>query len=129
MAKWLTSLALFAVLGGHVVAGMPLHSGEQECNMPGMTGDMDCCAKAHTQGNTPQITAARLCCAVNCPSSSTPPPTSSVLRVSPLAVVARHPAAIRTRFAVSVSMLRSDSARDHLQHSQPSYIQHLALLI
>jgi hypothetical protein len=127
MAKWLASLFLIAVLGGSAVAGMPLHSGEQECDMPGMKDGVDCCAKAHAERPTPEVTAARLCCALNCPSSGTTTPTSSQLRLAPS--VAPHPATFQTPFVIPGAILRSDPARDQPQHSPPSYLRHLALLI
>ena len=129
MTKWLTSLALLVALGGGVLAGVPLHSGEQECNMPGMSGDMDCCAKARKQAATLEVIAARLCCAVNCPSSGTTPPADSAQRTPPLAVVAQHPAAARSPFVIPSTRPRSDSAQGNLEDSQPTYIRHLALLI
>ena len=129
MTKWLTSLALLVALGGGVLAGVPLHSGEQECNMPGMKGGMDCCAKARQRAATPEVTAARLCCAVNCSSSGTTPPEGSARRTPPLDVVARHPAAVRPPFVIPSSRPRSDSAQSHPEDSQPTYIRHLALLI
>jgi hypothetical protein len=116
------------VLGGSVVAGMPLHTSEHECEMPGMKDGMDCCAKAHAQRVTPEVTAARICCAVNCQSRGATTPTSSLLRVAPPAVVAQHPTATRNTF-LTCSRLRFDSAREERQHSPPAYIQHLALLI
>lgn len=128
MAKWLTSLVLLVVMGASVLAGTPLHTGGRECDMKGMKDGMDCCAKAHAQGNAPEVTAARLCCAVNCQSPGTTP-ASSVLRVTPPATVAQHPAAIQTLFVIPGLPLRFDSAREHPQHSPPAYIQHLALLI
>jgi hypothetical protein len=129
MAKWLTSLALIVALGGGVLAGMPLHSEGQECAMSGMGSHMDCCAKAHKQAATPEVTAARLCCAFNCPSSGTTPPSSSVQRVSPLSVIAQHPAAVQSPLVIPTLRPRLDAAQDHLQNSQPTYIRHLALLI
>jgi hypothetical protein len=129
MAKWLTSLFMLAVLGGSTVAGMPLHSAGHECNMPGMKGDMDCCAKAHARQDSPDVRAARLCCAVNCPSSGAATPTTSSLRVSPPAATPQHPASPRTAFVIPAPNLPFDSAREHPQHSPPAYIQHLALLI
>jgi hypothetical protein len=126
MAKWLTSLALIVALGGSVLAGMPLHSGEQGCSMG---GDMDCCAKAQAQAGPPEVTAARLCCAVNCPSSGTTPPTSSIQRISPLAIIAQHPATINSPFVIPSLGIRFGLTQDHLQNSQPTYIRHLALLI
>lgn len=129
MAKWLTSMALIALLGGSAVAGMPLHSGEQECNLPGMTGGMDCCAKARKQAATPEVTTARLCCAFNCPSSGTTPQTYSAQRSSPLLIIVQHPATVRSAFVIPNLRLRFDPAQDYLQNPQPTYIRHLALLI
>jgi hypothetical protein len=129
MSKWLTSLTLIALLGGNAIAGMPLHSGEQECNMPGMTGGMDCCAKAQKQVATPEVTTARLCCAFNCPSSGTTPQTYSAQRSSQLLIIAEHPATVRSPSVIPILRPRFDPAQDHLQNSQPTYIRHLALLI
>jgi hypothetical protein len=129
MVKWLTSLFLIAVLGGGAVAGMPLHSGEQECDMPGMKDGMDCCAKARAERPTPEVTAARLCCALNCPSPGTTAPTSSQLRLAPSVVIAAHPATFQTPFVAPVSALRFDSVPSHPEHSPPFYLRHLALLI
>jgi hypothetical protein len=67
MKLWLTSLFLLAALAGGVFAGMPLHSGK-------MDSQMKCCDKAKSKDKTPEASAARLCCAVNC---TDPVPTSS----------------------------------------------------
>jgi hypothetical protein len=128
MAKWLTSLALITVIAGSALAGMPLHSGEQECTMSGMSSSMDCCALAHMQGDTPEISGARLCCAVNCPQSGTTGPGSSIQRTSPL-VIAPHPATIQPPPAIPASKLGYYPAQDHPPNSLPTYIRHLALLI
>ncbi len=128
MAKWLTSLFMLAAFCGGAVAGMPLHSGEQECPMHEMKDGMDCCAKAHAQQLTPEVEVARLCCAVNCPSSGTTTPTTSLLRVQ-LSATAQYPAVPPTAFVVPAAPLRFDSAREHPQHSPPPYIRHHALLI
>jgi hypothetical protein len=128
VAKWLTSLFLLAALGISAVAGMPLHSGEHECNMPGMKDGMDCCAKAHAQQDTPEVTAARLCCAINCSTPGTTP-TGERLRLSPLAVTAPRPATLKTPFVALSSTLLYSLLKGHPQHSPPAYIQHLSLLI
>jgi len=130
MTKWLTSLILIATLGSSVLAGMPLHSNEQECSMSGMSASMDCCAIAHTQGNTPMISAARLCCAVNCPQSGTSTPTTSLQRISPLVAVTLHPSITRILTASPILKRQPfDLEHNLLQDFQPSYIRHLALLI
>ena len=127
MTKWLTSLVMIAFLGG-VFAGMPLHTAERECAMSGM-GGMDCCATAQMQGDTPEITAARLCCALNCSQSGTTTPTGTrVLRI-PQFVIAIHPAAIASTAAIPTPSFRFDSAQASLRDSHPAYIRHLALLI
>src|ERR1700704_6210110 len=71
MVLRLASLALVLVIGGTVFAGIPLHSNEQECSMPGMAG-LDCCKKAaQAESLTPEVSTARLCCALDCSQSGT----------------------------------------------------------
>lgn len=125
MAKWLTSLVLIAALGGSALSGMPLHASERACNMAGM---MDCCAVARAQDDVPEVSAARLCCTINCPQPGTTP-TNSFQRSAPLLVIALHPATIQPPLAVPGSRLYSNSSQNYLHNSQPTYIRHLALLI
>jgi hypothetical protein len=127
MTKWLTSLVMIAVLGG-VLAGMPLHADKQECGMGGMNSQMDCCATALTQGDAPEVMAARLCCALDCSQSGPTAPTNTV-RCSPLAIILLHPAALQPRPALPTPRLPAEAARGLLTDSQPTYIRHLALLI
>ena len=129
MAKWLTSLVLVLVLGASALAGMPLHSNEEECSMGGMTGEMDCCATAHQKGETPQISTARLCCVVNCPQQGTTTPTGSFKPNSSLAINVIHPAAVQQPFVLPSASPGLISSHDYLSHSPPTYIRHLALLI
>ena len=128
MAKWLTSLFLLAALGVNAVAGTPLHSGEHECNMPGMKDGMDCCAKAHAQQETPEVKAARLCCSINCSSPCTTQ-AGIQLRLSPLAATAPRTITFKSPFVTLSSILRYSLVSGHPQHSPPAYIRHLALLI
>lgn len=123
------SLVMIAALGASALAGMPLHSDVQECNMSGMNGDMDCCARARKQAATPEVVAARICCALNCPSSGTLPPAGSIQLVPPSSLIAEHPAAIYSLFVIPRLRLRPDSLRDYSQNTLPAYIRHLALLI
>ena len=59
----LTSLVLVLMLGGSAFAGVPMQLGEHSCSMDHMMGDMDCCKAALVQSQSPQASAARLCCA------------------------------------------------------------------
>jgi len=69
MVKWLTSAILLLALASGVVAGTLLH-------ISGMGGGMmGCCDKAKSNEQSSEANAARLCCAINCTSST---PTSSV---------------------------------------------------
>jgi hypothetical protein len=132
MTKWLTSLVLLLAIAGSTLAGMPLHSGEQECSMSGMSGmsgGMDCCAVAHMQSDTPEVSAARLCCAVNCPQSGTTAPGGSLQRISSVVIIAPHPATIQPPPPLPASKPGYHPAQDYLPNSQPTYIRHLALLI
>src|SRR5215207_2673154 len=83
MKKRLASLFLLLMLAGSTFAGVPLHFGNGECSMHGM---MDCCKAALMANDSPEVAAAKLCCAVDCPTNSS---TSS--RVTPL----RAPASVR----------------------------------
>src|SRR5216117_3182320 len=91
----LTSLMLVLFICAGLSAGMPLHSNEQECSMPEMAG-MDCCKKAaQAESLTPEVSTARLCCALNCPQSGTTGSTGSQLP-RPLASqpIGIHPASV-----------------------------------
>src|ERR1700730_6861665 len=90
------SLVLILVIGGSVFAGIPLHSNEQECNIPGMDG-MDCCKKAaQAEILTAEASTARLCCALNCSQSGTTGSRGSQLpRPSTSQAKAIHPASVQ----------------------------------
>src|SRR6267142_5587711 len=90
------SLALILIIGGSVFAGIPLHSNEQECSMPEMAG-MDCCKKAtQAESVTPDVSTARLCCALNCSQSGTTGSTGSQLpRPAASQAIAIHPASVQ----------------------------------
>lgn len=94
-----------------------------------MTG-MDCCKKAaQTDELTPEVSTARLCCALNCSQSGTtgtnetrlPRPSAS----QALFIPASSAAPVVARFQ---SLLRN-SAESPPPYSSPVYIRHLALLI
>lgn len=122
MAKWLTALVLIVTLGGNALAGFSMHPEEKGCKMPG------CCETARSPEHTPETYAARTCCALNCPQPA-PTGTASAVRLSPLAVVPAHPAAVVLPPAVTCPRPGPGETRTHLLSSKPTYIRHLALLI
>jgi hypothetical protein len=130
MVTRFASLALVLVIGGSVFAGMPLHSNEQGCNMPEMAG-MDCCKKAAlTERLTPEVSTARLCCALNCSQSGTTGSTEMRLpRPAANQAIAIHPASLKPIIGSLHLSLRSSWADSPPPYSNPAYIRHLALLI
>src|SRR5438093_11651136 len=123
MVTRLVSLALVLVIGGSVFAGIPLHSNEQECSMPDM-GGMDCCKKAaQAESLTPEVSTARLCCALNCSQSGTTGSTKSRLP-RPLASqpIGIHPASVKPVVGSLHLFLRSSWADRPPPYSNPAYI-------
>src|SRR5436189_6134930 len=130
MAYRLASLALVLVIGGSVFAGVPLHSNEQECSMPDIAG-MDCCKKAAlAESVTPEVSTARLCCALNCSQSGTTGSTSSRLpRPSASQAIPIQPSSVQPIVGPHHSFLTTSWAHSPPPYSNPAYIRHLALLI
>jgi hypothetical protein len=123
MWKWFTGLTLIAAMLGGAV-GVGAHEGEGSCPMTNMP---DCCKKAHSSGNSSEVSMARLCCNLNCsePGSGGTNTSSSFSAqpgVTPVAAVMPNPAPFSEPF-------RRDAQSPHKNHSSPKYIQHLALLI
>ncbi len=80
MKKWLTSLFLLFALASGVLAGTPVFSGNAENGMSAMK----CCKKKSHEVKS--VSAAQLCCAVNC-SSPAPTAPGASFNFSPLAVI------------------------------------------
>jgi hypothetical protein len=123
MRKWVTAFILIAAMLGGAV-GVGAHEGEGSCPMSNMP---DCCKKAQSASNTPEVSMARLCCNLNCsePGSS----GSNASSFSPQPGVA--PNVILLPQAVFFNGIAAGRHRQtpHIQDSNPKYIQHLALLI
>ena len=126
MAKWLTSFVLLAVMTSSSLAGTPLHSGEHECSMSEMP---DCCETARAQSDTPEAAMAQLCCTINCTQTGTAAP-SGTLKIRPALPVVSLPATTpRPGAQLNIALVRDKEPPEHQQHSPPTYIRHLALLI
>ncbi len=125
MRKWFTALTLVAAMLGGAV-GVGAHQGEGSCPMSNLP---DCCKKAQSASNTPEVSMARLCCNLNCsePGSSG---TSSSSTVSPQQGTAPNTAIIPSAARFNDVALLGRYAQTPSPHdSSPKYIQHLALLI
>jgi hypothetical protein len=124
MRKWFTAfIVIIAMLGGAV--GVRAHEGEATCPLTNMP---DCCKRAQSNGNAPDVSMARLCCNLNCsePGSGGSNASSSFSRqpsVEPIAML--MPQAVPFN-GIAVNGYRQSP---HKQDSYPKYIQHLALLI
>jgi hypothetical protein len=125
MRKWFTALALVAAMFGGAV-GVGAHDQEGTCPLSNLP---DCCEKAQSASNSPEVSMARLCCNLNCsePGSSG---TSTSSNVSPqqgtLPITAIMPGAAPFN-GITVSGRYAQTFSPH--DSNPKYIQHLALLI
>src|SRR5882672_2070660 len=125
MRKWLVNSILLLAVAGNAAIGMPLHSNEESCPI----GEMDCCKKAAmTQSATPQVTAARLCCALNCSQEGTTPSNGNSTSSQPLSISA-HPASIELPLPSTLVIGRLHDVHGPSIYSNPPYIRHLALLI
>ena len=125
MRKWLVNSILLLAIAGNAAIGMPLHSNEESCPM----GEMDCCKKAAmAQRATPQVTAARLCCALNCSQEGTTPSNGNSTSSQPLSISA-HPASLDPPFSSPSVFINGYQTHGPPIYSNPTYIRHLALLI
>ena len=128
MKKWLTSLFLIVALASGVLAGMPLHSGNDNSQM------MDCCKKAKSKEQSREASIARLCCAVNC-SDSAPTPSGTSFNFSPLAIIISDSiikqiaSLLRLKEKPSTTIAFSFGRVPLPQKNQPKYLQHHSFLI
>jgi len=128
MLKRVTTFVLIAAVAVGALSGVHAHAGEHDCPMAGMGAD--CCATAREDGGEPQVSAARLCCALNCTEPGTKGPTGS-FELSPTAAPALHSGAVPPAAAAASWQPppRSRQASESPPGSHPAYIRHLALLI
>jgi hypothetical protein len=125
VTKRITLLIVILSFAGGVLAGTPLHAPND--------GMMECCKRAKSKERSPAAEAARLCCALNC---STTTPTSSGSSFNPAPAnftitksIADQIAALFAR-EKAVKIDPTSYSREVLPRtSNPSYIQHHAFLI
>jgi len=121
MRKGLTVFIIVAAMLSGAV-GIGAHENEGSPNLP------DCCKKAQSASNTPEVSMARLCCNLNCSE-----PGSGGLNISS-SFSTPQGMAPGSVVLPSVLVLNSKTTWTYRRSSQPfdsnpKYIQHLALLI
>jgi hypothetical protein len=126
MKTRLASVLLVLVLAGSASAGLPLPFSADECDMH---HGMNCCKVARTQGATPEIASAKLCCALSCAQNGTTSPPN-VVRISspPSARASSHPALTHPLRVPALQSHHIDR-RHGPPKSEPAYLRNLALLI
>ncbi|CAN5321288.1 hypothetical protein BH10ACI3_BH10ACI3_27500 [soil metagenome] len=125
MAKRLTMLMVILALAAGVLAGTPLHDPND--------GMMECCKRARSKEHSKAAEVSRLCCAMNC-STSSPIPSGSSFNPAPtnIAISSSIADQIAALFAKEKATPMSATAysREVLPRTfQPSYIQHHSFLI
>lgn len=127
MRKRFTVFMLIAALAGSALAGVHGNESAHKCPMMGMS---DCCETAALQSAAPQVSAARLCCALNCTEPGTTGPTNAFNLSSSLSLAVQvgvvPPIAAASPYA---SPPHPYSSLSPPRDSHPAYIRHLALLI
>ena len=129
MIKWLTSLILLLALASGALAGTPVFSGNAENGMSAM----ECCKKKTKDCDAETVSAAQLCCTVNCgnPAPTAPgasfnfSPSNIIISDSILKQIALLLGQEKPALKVSFSFERVTLS----QKFQPKYIQHHSFLI
>ncbi len=129
MKKWLTSLFLFFSLASGALAGTPAFSGSAENGMSAM----ECCKKKSKDCDAKTISAAQLCCAVNCNNPAPTAPGAS-LNFAPSSVVIsdsilKQIALLFTQEKPVQTDFHSFERKTLPQKFQPKYIQNHSFLI
>lgn len=132
MKKWLTSLFLFFALASGVAAGTPVFANNAENGMSAM----ECCKKKKAQdcSGADTMSAAQLCCAINCNGSAPTAPGNASINFSPSSIIISD--SILKQIAAlfikerAVSTISFSFERQALPPNfQPKYIQHHSFLI
>ena len=129
MKKWLTSLFLFFSLASGALAGTPAFSGNAENGMSAM----ECCKKNSKDCDAKTISAAQLCCAVNCNNPAPTAPGAS-LNFAPSSVVIsdsilKQIALLFAQEKPVQTVFHSFERKTLPQKFQPKYIQNHSFLI
>lgn len=126
MIRRLAILILFFSIGGGLLSGISVFAAEQDCS--GME-KMDCCKTSRKLDNSKEADAARLCCAVNRPSSGATGTAVSVKlqQFVPLILTFYRPY-LKKAFILPPAQPAVETAKLYSATSLPAYLKHSALL-
>ena len=128
MKRWLTSLVLLLALVGGVLAGTPLFADNAESGMSAMA----CCKKKVNDCDAKTLSAAQLCCALNCnslvPTSSSPSFNFSTSYIVSDSIIKQIDLLfVKVKLVQTISY--SFEHRIFSRKFQPKYLQHHSFLI
>ncbi len=129
MIKWLTSLFLLFALASGALAGTSVFSGNAENGMSAM----ECCKKKTKDCDAETVSAAQLCCAVNCGSPAPTAPGASFNFLPSTIIISdsilKQIALLLGQEKLSLKVSFSFERTAFSQKFQPKYIQHHSFLI
>jgi len=125
MMKRLAVLVFILLVGGNALTGTPIYAQKSEM--------MKCCKSAFKSGDPDRISAAKLCCAVNCPQSGATTTTTGMsvqmTQFVPLVLSFFNFAFQKQTISPKSSKRFFDVAELSPPHSPPVYLRHSAFLI
>ncbi len=124
MMKRLAVLVFILLVGGNALTGTPIYAQKSEM--------MKCCKSAFKSGDPDRISAAKLCCAVNCPQSGAT--TTKTMSVQMTQFVPLVISFFNFAFQKQTTTLQSSKhlygvAEFSPPNSPPAYLRHSAFLI
>ena len=129
MKRWLTSVVLLFALAAGALAGATPFAGNAQNGMSAM----ECCKKKAKDCGTKSISAAKLCCAVNCGNPAPNSPVAS-FNFSPSSIIVsdsilKQIASLLKKEKPDQPILFSLEPKVSLKRFQPKYIQNNSFLI
>ncbi|MBA4125227.1 MAG: hypothetical protein WKF90_06280 [Pyrinomonadaceae bacterium] len=124
MMKRLAVLIFIFLIGGNALTGTPVYAQKSEM--------MKCCKSAFKSGDPDRISAAKLCCAVNCPQSGATTTTTMSVQMTqfvPLILSFFNFAFQKRTISPKSSKRLFDQAELSPPNSPPVYLRHSAFLI
>jgi hypothetical protein len=128
----LLSSFVLLLLAGSAFGGVPMHAPEQgECPVADGMEQMDCCMKAQQGETSPEVSSAKLCCALACQSGG-PVSSSRTASLSIRVLPASQPGGVAAVSTLPIpAFLAAQSIEPPISSNDdhPTYIRHLSLLI
>jgi hypothetical protein len=124
MMKRLAVLIFIFLIGGNALTGTPVYAQKSEM--------MKCCKSAFKSGDPDRISAAKLCCAVNCPQSGATTTTTMSVQMTqfvPLIFSFFNFAFQKQTISPKSPKRLFDQAELSPPNSPPVYLRHSAFLI